>query len=373
MKKITLPSILRGIIPAAAICILLFTCIGTRCSSVPEAKETAGSSSRPASGTANTSTDIYDSAFGLSPKMDEGQRSAVLAASVSKKYDVDILYKDQIPQTYKDYTAEPVYDSKNIADAIEIIDRTLALYPPGFFRAVKNGYCDSITFCLAGDLHLISDDSYMENADAFTTVQDGRIWLVLNIKKNIEAGLLIHELTHAVDYRLLEMQQLLESEWNRLNPPSFSYYNAYLDETGKGYRTSGSREYTSLYEEDENRIYFYDPYSRTFAMEDRARLMEKLLENFAFSTESASQGQTADSPAPDRCFFSPHVQAKLRFYFYTLRQAFETTLWPEKTSWETALQKVQERRVQIRSRSSLTLRTVPSEILVTSSGEPAIE
>lgn len=326
MKNYTIPSILRRGFPPAAVCILLMICI-TMCSiPLQGEKETPGSEY----GSSSESVTI-------SGQMDEDQQSAVLSASISEKNDVDILYKDRIPETYKDYTAEQESDPGLILDALEVIDRTLALYPPGFFRAVKDGYCDSITICLAGDLHLIDKDSSMENADAFTTVQDGTIWLVLNIKKSIEPGLLIHEFTHVTDYRLLEMQQLLESEWNRFNPPSFSYYNAYLDTEGRGYKTSGSSEYTSLYEEDENRIYFYDSYSRTFAMEDRARLMEKLLENLADFPDPAS-----DDTLPDRCFFSPHVRTKLRFYFYTLRQAFETAQWPEKTTWETVLQKAED-------------------------------
>ena len=66
-------------------------------------------------------------------------------------------------------------------------------------------------------------------------------------------------------------------------------------------------------------------------MEDRARLMEKLLENAA---PASGQDHT---DKPDRIFSSPHVQTKLRFYFYTLRQAFENSRWPEETVWEAEL------------------------------------
>ena len=59
-------------------------------------------------------------------------------------------------------------------------------------------------------------------------------------------------------------------------------------------------------------------------MEDRARLMETLLQD---SGDSAAK----------KCFSSPHIQAKLRFYFYTLRQAFENGRWPEETVWEAKL------------------------------------
>ena len=76
--------------------------------------------------------------------------------------------------------------------------------------------------------------------------------------------------------------------------------NAYLDDKGTDLRISGSREYTAPAEEEADRIWFIDPYSKTFAMEDRARLMETLLQD---SRDSSAQ----------KSFSSPHIQAKLRY------------------------------------------------------------
>lgn len=260
---------------------------------------------------------------------------------------MNILYGDAVPLTYKDYTAQTLNDKEKIAAALEELDRTLSIYPPEFFSSVREGYCDSINICLAQDLQAINDNNYIENAYAFTTVQDDMIWLVLNADRPLERGLLIHELTHVIDYRLLGMQQLSETEWNRLNPPSFSYYNSYLDENGTDLRISGSEEYTAAAEEEIDRIWFCDAYSKTFAMEDRARLMEKLLENVVpasdqDNTDNSDQDNT-DKPdntgRPDRLFSSPNIQTKLRFYFYTLRQAFGHSRWPEETVWEAELQR----------------------------------
>lgn len=253
------------------------------------------------------------------------QDPARLAALVSEQYGVRILLGEDVPLVYKDYTAACLDDPEKTAAALTVLDSTLSVFPPGFFASVKEGYCDSISICLAQDLHAVNDDHYIESAYAFTTVQDNTIWLVLNAARPLQRGILIHELTHVIDYRLLGMQQLPEEEWNRLNPPSFSYYNSYLDEKGTDLRLSGSQEYTALSEEDPDRIWFCDSYSKTFAMEDRARLMESLMDPDDIS---------------DRLFSSPHVRTKLRFYFYILRQAFENSRWPEETAWEAALRKV---------------------------------
>lgn len=263
------------------------------------------------------------------------------AADIADRHHVRILCDDQVPANFTDYSASRLHDREKILAALKTVDKTLSLYPPEFFSSVREGFCDSIAICIAGDLRAFHSSSYMESANAFTTIQDETIWLVLNAGKEVLPGTVIHELTHVTDYRLLGMHQLQESEWNLLNPPGFAYYNSYLDSKGSDLRTTASKEYTSMKETDPERIYFYDAYSKTYAMEDRARLMEKLLEPLAVEAlprePEASSGSTSISLQPDRCFSSPHIQAKLRFYFYTLRQAFENGKWPEKTVWETAL------------------------------------
>jgi hypothetical protein len=264
--------------------------------------------------------DTYSSGCTQTPPEDPAQQ----AAGISHKYDVRILLGDQVPLIYKDYSAARLKDPEKIAAALEKLDSTLAIFPPGFFTSVKEGYCHSISICLAQDLQALNNENHIESANAFTTVQDDTVWLVLNAAIPLERGILVHELTHVIDYRLLGMQQLREEEWNQLNPPSFSYYNSYLDEDGKDLRISASNEFTALSEEDPGRIWFCDAYSKTFAMEDRARLMESLLEKNDIS---------------DKLFSSPHIRTKLRFYFYILRQAFENARWPQETAWEAELHK----------------------------------
>lgn len=258
---------------------------------------------------------------GLQPQID----------ALSAAYGVNILCGEDVPLSFADYTVKQMSEAEPVREALQVIDDTLALYPPAFFPSVCQDFCDSITICLARDLQAVDGDVHMEYVNAFTTVQDDTIWLVINAQEDVQSSTLVHEITHVIDYRLLGMQQLHEREWNQLNPPDFSYYNAYMDDAGNDYRLCGSPEYTSQMEEDPARIYFYDPYSRTYAMEDRARLMEKLFECDREDT-------------PDLCFSSPHIQTKLRFYFYTLRRAFENGRWPEETAWESAFRRSIQRR-----------------------------
>lgn len=269
---------------------------------------------------------------------------------ITKTYQVSLSYGTDVPASFRDYTVSPLEEPSRVLDSLQVVEDVLSLYPPTFFPAVREGFCEEIVICLAGELHA-TGESFMETAHAFTTLENDRLWLVLNAEEKILPATLIHELTHVTDYRLLGMHQLNEREWNRLNPPGFSYYNAYVDEQGTDYRRTGSTEYTAVEETDPARIYFCDPYSRTYAMEDRARLMELLLtgtDRFS-ETDKAGSNQadpekygTDPDPLWDKCFSSPHVQTKLRFYFYTLRQAFANSRWPQETAWEEALRAAQE-------------------------------
>ena len=292
------------------------------------AEAEAASSSKAAGPDAAASADAAGHDTGSDQDDPFALSSPEKAAALSEKHGVRILCGEDIRQVYRDYTAAPLYEEEAVQDTLEVLDRTLSLYPPGFFPAIRAGFCDSVTICLARDLHAIDQASHLESAHAFTTVQDDTIWIVLNAEEPVSPSTLIHEFTHAADYRLLAMHELQEAEWNHLNPPGFSYYNSYLDEEGLDLRISAGREYTSFQESDLEGIWFYDPYSKTFAMEDRARLMEKLLENRAEGRPDLSL---------DRCFSSSHIQTKLRFYFYTLRQAFGSSSWPEQTVWEEVL------------------------------------
>lgn len=68
--------------------------------------------------------------------------------------------------------------------------------------------------------------------------------------------------------------------------------------------------------------YFADLYARTFATEDRARVMEHAMmgHNYLFTGE----------------FYAP-MREKLKYYLKSIREAFDITGWSEHTTWEQAL------------------------------------
>ena len=117
-----------------------------------------------------------------------------------------------------------------------------------------------------------------------------------------------HEFSHIIDSYLewesLEREDALFSEetWNSLNPKwfdgySYDYgYEIYLD------------DYT----------YFVDSYATISPTEDRARVLEYAMADFGRWTFEDAKG----------------LRKKLDYYCRCIRDAFDTTGWPEVLPWE---------------------------------------
>ena len=244
------------------------------------------------------------------------------AAELEKRYGVKIVLGDNIPSEFRDYSALAMTEPSVISGSLEVLDHVLSIYPDGFFEDLMGDYYRGIVFYLTGDLTPLSASDNISNAGAFVTDSDGLCQIALNLSTDLYPQTIVHELTHAADYRFAGEGLLNESEWNALNPEGFDYYDSYIDENGSSYEFTGSREYTAAGGYAPEDVWFIDPYSKTYAMEDRARLMEYLMQD--------------DSLYSD-CYASPHIQEKLSYYFRFLRDTLDSGRWPEMTEWEKRL------------------------------------
>ena len=256
------------------------------------------------------------------PAADYGDLSR-RAADLEDRYSVRIVLGANIPSEFSDYAAQPVTDAPVIDGSLSVLDNVLSLYPDGYFDALKGSYYRDIVFYLTGPLTPHNADSNISNASAFATESDGVMQLAFDLYDDLAPDTVIHELTHSADYRFLGEGIWDEEAWNSMNPEGFSYYEAYIDENGESYETAGSPDHTAMDGWPADEVYFIDPYSKTYAMEDRARLMENLL---------------AGSSPYKYCFSGEHVREKLGFYFRFLRKTLGDEGWPSLTSWEEALE-----------------------------------
>ena len=256
------------------------------------------------------------------PAADYGDLSR-RASDLEERYGVRIVLGTNIPSEFSDYAAQPVTDAPVIDGSLSVLDNVLSLYPDGYFDALKGSYYRDIAFYLTGPLTPHNADSNISNAGAFATESDGVMQLAFDLYDDLSPDTVIHELTHAADYRFLGEGIWDEEAWNSMNPEGFSYYEAYIDENGESYETVGSPDHTAMDGWPADEVYFIDPYSKTYAMEDRARLMENLL---------------AGSSPYKYCFSGEHVREKLGFYFRFLRKTLGDESWPSLTSWEEAME-----------------------------------
>ena len=247
------------------------------------------------------------------------------ARDLEDRYGVRIVMGQNVPVYFNDYEVTQTADEELMDGTLSVIENTLSLFPEDFFRNVKGSYYREIVIYLTGEMVPSDSDSNISNAGAFTTEDFGVCRIALDLWDDPALSTVLHELFHVVDYMLTGESLLDEEAWNAMNPPGFSYYYAYIDENGESYENTGSADYTIAGGGDPDEIWFIDAYSKTFPMEDRARLMEYLLGR--------------DDP-PNDCFRGRHIQEKLGYYFTVLRQTLGDDSWPEQTVWEEVLHKM---------------------------------
>lgn len=246
------------------------------------------------------------------------------ADDLEKEYGLKIEMGANIPTSFDDYDTVQVTDTSRMSGALSAISDALAIYPEGYFEDVSDGYYRDIVIYLTGTLTPHDDTANIQDAGGFTTQSGGLAKVAFNIDYDLDRGTIIHELTHVLDYRLEGKDEMDDDGWNELNPDGFNYYYSYIDSDGNSYEYTGDTAYTPLAETDPERIYFVDTYSKTYPMEDRARLMEYLLR---------------DPENVETYFGGEPIQKKLTWYFRAIRDAIGTDSWPQETAWEKALKK----------------------------------
>ena len=244
------------------------------------------------------------------------------AKALEEKYGIRVFIGANIPTEFADYSADPFEEAVVIDGSLSVLENVLSDYPDSYFTSLKGNYYRDIAFYLTGSLRPLNEENNISNAGAFATESNGTMQLVFDLYDDLSPDTVIHELTHAADYRFAGEGSLDEEVWNSMNPQGFTYYYSYIDENGVSYELSGSLDHTAANGCAADDVWFIDPYCKTFPMEDRARLMENLL--------------SGRSPYKD-CFAGRHVQEKLSFYFRFLRETLGDDSWPAQTAWEEAL------------------------------------
>ena len=235
------------------------------------------------------------------------------AAQLSGRFGVDIRIAEQCSLKYSHYDTYALTDPVFVRSALDVLEKSLGLYPEGFFRQLPYGDIGTIRIELVGGLTVKDDiDTHPVSVGAFTQAMDGYYIIVLD-GFLLQPQTLFHEFSHIIDARLkwdsIIREDALYSEevWLALQPEGFHYAMTY---------TEVQEELLSYLESG----YFITEYSLTYPTEDRAVLMEAAMNDFTWDFEPGSGTRT-----------------KLQYYADCIRDCFDTEGWPEKTCWEQVL------------------------------------
>ena len=195
---------------------------------------------------------------------------------------------------------------------LEALEQTLALYPDGFFRQLRNSMGEGGVRIMPV-AHIEND----VNAIGLTYETDGG-WQNIAIDVQLTAfdGVICHELWHATEnvIRSRAPECLDAKQWAKYNPPGYLYQNQRV------YPDPDSNRWT-FFGSDSEDIYFVDDYARTDSREDRARIMEYIMTSEDFA------GPLMQSPA---------IVHKLQYMCQAIRTVFDTSAW-DTPYWERLL------------------------------------
>lgn len=238
------------------------------------------------------------------------------------KYNIFIYLGSEVFATDFGYDIVICKDFKAMDKALYTIDEVFSLYPEGFFDQFKIDGVKTLGVYLCSGF-IKTDSTTADNAIALAAYMDYERLLALDVTYGGLDMTLVHELSHWIDHRIESEASFnrrvsdFDEKWLELNPAKFNY----------DYDYNGSTPYYRyLYSSDDiENSWFTDSYAQTWPTEDRSRLFENLM-YYQFTDY----------------FKSEHMRDKLKFYFSYIRKCFDTTGWPEETSWEQKLREVEE-------------------------------
>lgn len=249
-----------------------------------------------------------DLAFEPVPTPEESQQKLeARAAELGKKYGVNILVGEQCDTQFDEFSAALATDYEQVNQALNVLDRALAVYPEGFLRQLRYGTAYGINIQLIRDLQADGSGRTGGGYSAFTQQQWECSLMVIDIEDSTEHTY-YHEFSHIID-RCLEWDAehregalYSESGWADLNPGWFDGYT-YDYSWERDVRDYGA---------------FIDGYATIKPTEDRARVLEYAMVNWGEN------------------YFEPGtvLADKLDYYCRCIRDAFNTEGWPAVTTWE---------------------------------------
>ncbi len=240
------------------------------------------------------------------PEADDAQTQlADRARALSEVYGVHILVGADCDTEFLDFTTYQVTAWEDVTQALNVLESALASYPEGFFQQLRYDNIHRVEIQLVGTLYSQNQDAFPDSYVAFAQQNYDHSLVVADIYASSKETY-YHEFSHLIDVYLewdsFQREDALFSElrWMELNPDWF---------TGYSYQYGQEHELMDF-------TSFITSYATVSPTEDRARILE-----YAMTDHDVFEGTGI-------------IYEKLQYYCQCIRDAFDTTGWPDETRWE---------------------------------------
>ena len=228
------------------------------------------------------------------------------AEELEQKYGLIILVGDECNTQFNEFSASQVADRDRVLAALDTLDKAMAVYPEGFIHQLCQSDAKSI------QIHLVTDlvpDGFGRPGSYAAFVQPNYDSYVMGVDIDLtDCDTYYHEMSHIIDSYL---------EWDYYNRDAALYAPYKWEELNPDWFTGYSYDYSVEFNLKDMSA-FIDGYSTISPTEDRARILEYAMLPFA--------GWMFEE--------HPVLRAKLSYYCSCIRDAFDTTGWPEICLWE---------------------------------------
>lgn len=224
---------------------------------------------------------------------------------LEQTWGVQILCREEAAEVvpWDSYRFETEYVPQVYQRCLAELERAMSHFPQDFFAQAAQWTGNPLQIVLTRGIYGEPEQGTLSSASSIQYQLNGKAYLALSLWGDLERAF-YHGVSHLIETRILSTCTAYY-EWNTLNPQGFRYDNDYI--------ANQSRQ-DEQYLQDSDRS-FIDMYSMSFAIEDRARIMEY-----------------ACLPGNEGYFISETMQEKLRRVCAGIREAFDLT--GENYLWE---------------------------------------
>lgn len=202
-----------------------------------------------------------------------------MAQKIYERFHVKVYFEevDLQTSTFSSYRLVPCTESATIMRMMQEFYESLAEFPDGFWTEILvDGDKECLRFFICKKFDRIGTNM-IASAAALTSASGDEILMAYatdcedQFKETI-----VHEAMHMMEPRIEaycnENGLDFVGYWDKeLNSDKYPYFNAYTDKKG-----NDLIDYGGTYTRKPSTAYFIDSYSRTYAKEDRARVLENL-------------------------------------------------------------------------------------------------